>query len=49
MCEIDGSWEAAVLHRQLRSVLPGGVSWGAGRETQEGGDIHTYIYIYIYI
>ena len=48
MCEIDGSWEAAVLHRQLHSVLPGGVSWGAGRETQEGGDIYIYIYIYIY-
>ena len=42
MCKIDGSWEAAVLHRELSSVLPRGVGWGLGGRLKRE---ETYIYI----
>ena len=42
-CEINGSWEAAVGHGGLSSVLcdDGGVGWGRGWAGSPKGDGHT--------
>ena len=49
-CKIDSQWEAAAQYRAISSVrcdhLRGWDREG-GRETQEGGDMGIYVYVYL--
>ena len=47
-CKIDSQWEAAAQHREISSLLCDhleGWARDGGRETQEGGDTGTYVYV----
>ena len=45
-CKIDSRWEAAAQHREISSVLCDHLEGRVGgRETQEGRDMGTYVYV----
>ena len=48
-CVKQIEWEATVSHRESSLVLGDNLEEWEGKDTQEGGDIYIYSYIYIVI